>query len=119
MRVLEQLFAPFRRPLVTTKYPATRPSLDDRGSRGTPTRLAEACSDDRACEEACPTAAITITESADITTWRLDYGRCIFCGECSRACTTGAITTTCDFELAVTERAGAVASNPAPRRASR
>ena len=60
-----------------------------------------------------------ITDSADVTTWRLDYGRCIFCGECSRVCGEGAISTTAEFELAVTERAAAVASLPVSLRASK
>ncbi len=120
MRVLEQLFAPFRRPLVTTKYPAERPALDSRRSRGTPVRNADACTDDRACEAICPTSAIIVEDpepagnASSTPTWRLDYGLCIFCGECSRACSTGALTTTADFELAATSRSAAIAIGQYP-----
>jgi len=36
----------------------------------------------------------------------LDLGRCIFCGECVAACSSGAITFTQDWRLATSEREG-------------
>ena len=115
MKIIDQLLGPLRRPIVTTKYPAARPELEARRSRGTPARANEACMDDRACEEICPTDAITIAEAGEASDWRLDYGKCIFCGECVRVCATGAITATADFELATRSRASAIASASIPQ----
>ena len=43
-----------------------------------------------ACAQVCPSGAITVTDDLKAGKRRLvlDYGRCIFCGTCQRACIT-------------------------------
>jgi Ni,Fe-hydrogenase III small subunit/Pyruvate/2-oxoacid:ferredoxin oxidoreductase delta subunit len=52
-----------------------------------------------ACAEACPTAAIRVTDKV-----RVDLGRCLFCTDCREACPQGAITYSRDYRLTVRQR---------------
>ena len=54
----------------------------------------------RACEAACPTQAITITDTV-----RVNLGRCLFCTDCQQACPEQAIRYSRDYALAVRQRA--------------
>src|SRR6185369_16861836 len=60
--------------------------------------------DARAASEACPTGAVAIQESGDSRQVTVDYGRCIYCGECAVADTSGAVQMTQQFELAAPDR---------------
>lgn len=55
----------------------------------------------RRCIDLCPTSALTKDDDGRIS---LDIGRCIFCGECAKACSTGAIKFTRDYRMAVRTR---------------
>jgi Ni,Fe-hydrogenase III small subunit/formate hydrogenlyase subunit 6/NADH:ubiquinone oxidoreductase subunit I len=84
----------------TMKYPdGPPPPMPDR-FRGRPTideaKCPEGC---RACAEACPTNAITLTDKA-----RIDLGKCLFCTDCINACPEPAISYTTDYRLAVRQR---------------
>ncbi len=68
-----------------------RPALD-------PSRCAAGCT---ACAAACPTGAIA---APGLAAMALDLGRCLFCGDCSEACATGALTFTRDYRLAMRTR---------------
>lgn len=84
----------------TAPYPRREPEMPDR-FQGCPLRNGALCpAGCRACIEVCPTDAITGDERG----WRLDLGRCLFCGECARACPRGALTFTREFRLAVRAR---------------
>jgi Ni,Fe-hydrogenase III small subunit/ferredoxin len=90
----------------TTRFPAgPRPEMPDR-FRGRPvidaTRCPEGC---RACAEACPTGAVTIADKA-----RIDLGKCLFCTDCTRACSENAIAYSSDYRLAVRRREDLVMS---------
>jgi Ni,Fe-hydrogenase III small subunit/ferredoxin len=52
----------------------------------------------------CPAGAITIESDGSIRTVKVDYGRCIFCGECAAATTEGAVRVTPKFERAAATR---------------
>lgn len=85
----------------TIAYPSgPAPALSDR-FRGLPivdrSKCPEGC---RSCVEACPTEAIAI----DAGDFRLDLGRCLFCGDCSQACPEQAIHHSADFRLATRTR---------------
>lgn len=84
----------------TMRYPSVQPpEMPDR-FRGRPTIDAAQCPDGcRACAEACPTDAITVTDKA-----RIDLGRCLFCTDCVNACPQQAIAYSNDYRLAVRRR---------------
>jgi Ni,Fe-hydrogenase III small subunit/Pyruvate/2-oxoacid:ferredoxin oxidoreductase delta subunit len=57
----------------------------------------------RACAEACPTAAITISDRP-----RIDLGKCLFCTDCLEACPAGALSYSGDHRLSTRTREGLV-----------
>jgi Ni,Fe-hydrogenase III small subunit/formate hydrogenlyase subunit 6/NADH:ubiquinone oxidoreductase subunit I len=86
--------------LVTIGYPDA-PARMSANFRGAPRFDFANWRDPRPAAAACPTEAISIRESGQVT---VDYGLCIFCGECSAADTSGAVRMSRDFELAVRDR---------------
>ncbi|OGQ26470.1 MAG: hydrogenase [Deltaproteobacteria bacterium RIFCSPLOWO2_02_FULL_50_16] len=63
--------------------------------RGRPAMDSRKCADDcRRCAEVCPTDAISTDPL------RIDLGRCLFCQECVRVCSGGAIAFSQDYRLA-------------------
>lgn len=85
--VVRRLIGPLRTPIVTSRYPAAPPVLQP-ATHGLPVVDPTRCDREDACVAACPTAAITVTDSA----WAIDAGRCVFCSACVSACPTGAVT---------------------------
>jgi len=85
----------------TIKYPKQPPVLPAL-FRGVPTIkqdcLVGSCG---ACVAVCPVGALALRDGK-VT---LDLGRCLFCGECEKACTKGAITFSKDHRLAARDRA--------------
>jgi Ni,Fe-hydrogenase III small subunit/formate hydrogenlyase subunit 6/NADH:ubiquinone oxidoreductase subunit I len=87
----------------TADYPRIAPRLAEQ-FRGCPEFDFESWSDARPAVEACPTGAIALSDSKGLRQVTVDYGRCIFCGECEQASVDGAVRMTHQFELAVTDR---------------
>ena len=87
----------------TAGYPRITPRLAEQ-FRGCPEFDFETWSDARPAAEACPTGAIALKDSNGMRQVTVDYGRCIFCGECEAASTDGAVRMTRNFELAVSNR---------------
>jgi Ni,Fe-hydrogenase III small subunit/formate hydrogenlyase subunit 6/NADH:ubiquinone oxidoreductase subunit I len=87
----------------TANYPSIAPRLAEQ-FRGCPEFDFAAWSDARPAAEACPTGAIALSESEGLRQVTVDYGRCIFCGECEQASVDGAVRMTQRFELAATDR---------------
>jgi Ni,Fe-hydrogenase III small subunit/formate hydrogenlyase subunit 6/NADH:ubiquinone oxidoreductase subunit I len=87
----------------TAGYPRITPRLAEQ-FRGCPEFDFETWSDARPAAEACPTGAIALKDSNGTRQVTVDYGRCIFCGECEAASTDGAVRMTRNFELAVSNR---------------
>jgi len=87
----------------TADYPRVSPRLAEQ-FRGCPEFDFQAWSDARPAAEACPTGAIALRDSDGVRWVTVDYGRCIYCGECEAACTDGAVRMTRKFELAATDR---------------
>ena len=84
----------------TIGFPDAPPALPDR-LRGRPVLDASKCpAGCRECVEVCPTDAIAIGPQG----LSLDLGRCLFCPECERACSPGAIHFTTEHRLAATHR---------------
>jgi Ni,Fe-hydrogenase III small subunit/formate hydrogenlyase subunit 6/NADH:ubiquinone oxidoreductase subunit I len=87
----------------TADYPRVSPRLAEQ-FRGCPEFDFEAWSDARPAAEACPTGAIALHDSDGVRRVTVDYGRCIYCGECEAASVNGAVRMTRQFELAATDR---------------
>jgi Ni,Fe-hydrogenase III small subunit/formate hydrogenlyase subunit 6/NADH:ubiquinone oxidoreductase subunit I len=87
----------------TAGYPNLSPRLAEQ-FRGCPEFEFEVWSDARPAAEACPTGAIALSDSDGVRRVTVDYGRCIYCGECEVASVDGAVRMTQQFELAATDR---------------
>ncbi len=87
----------------TADYPRISPRLAER-FRGCPQFDFAAWSDARPANDACPTGAIAVSDRDGLRQVTVDYGRCIFCGECEQASADGAVRMTRHFELAATDR---------------
>ena len=84
----------------TLRYPAAPPPPPPERFRGRPTIDSSRCPDGcRACADACPTAAISITDKA-----RIDLGKCLFCTDCVEACPEGALSYSGDHRLSTRTR---------------
>jgi len=84
----------------TMRYPDGPPPAMPPRFRGRPVFDADKCRDAcRACADACPTQAITVTDKP-----RLDLGRCLFCTDCLDACPEGAVRYSTDYRLSVRRR---------------
>lgn len=89
--------------LVTTGYPDAPAELSS-NFRGAPRFDFANWSDARAAAGACPTEAISIRQSSATRQVTVDYGLCVFCGECAEADRSGAVRMSGDFELAARDR---------------
>jgi len=87
----------------TVDYPRISPRLAKQ-FRGCPEFEFEVWNDARPAAEACPTGAIALHDSDGVRRVTVDYGRCIYCGECETASLDGAVRMTRKFELAATDR---------------
>jgi Ni,Fe-hydrogenase III small subunit/formate hydrogenlyase subunit 6/NADH:ubiquinone oxidoreductase subunit I len=70
--------------LVTISYPEAPAALSAR-YRGAPRFDFAGWQDPTVAEAACPTGAITVTAGETSGRVTVDYGRCIYCGECAKA----------------------------------
>lgn len=93
----------FRTGIVTAEYPKT-PAHPSAHFRGRPAIDLDRWQDARPAAEACPTGAIAVRDNGDSREVRIDYGLCVFCGECADVSAEGAIQITREFELATKDR---------------
>lgn len=99
----------------TIGFPATAPVLPER-FRGMPAILHARCNTNcRDCASACPTSAI-IQDGSEV---RLDLGRCLFCGECERACEAGTIRFTAEYRMSATRRSALIVDQTGLEKAGR
>lgn len=89
--------------MATAGYPRIAPRVASQ-FRGRPEFDFEAWRDARPAADACPTGAIAVRDCDDVRQVTVDYGRCIFCGECAEASPGGAVRMTQEFELAAADR---------------
>ena len=100
----------FRTGVVTAPYPAEPASVSEH-FRGRPQFDVERWSDARAAVEICPTGAIEAIDHGDQRQVTVDYGRCIFCGQCAEVSANGAVVITQEFEMAVRDRRDLIVSS--------
>ena len=99
-KILEKTF---RTGIVTAPYPAVPARLSEH-FRGRPHFSFEKWTDARPAAVVCPTGAIALFDYGDHRQVTVDYGRCIFCGQCADVSTDGAVRVTREFELAARDR---------------
>jgi len=85
--------------IVTQRYPSVEVPLSDQ-FRGRPEFDFEKWSDARPAGDVCPTGAIAVSDANGVRQVTVDYGLCVFCGECAN----DAVRMTRDFELATRNR---------------
>lgn len=85
----------------TMKYPSAPPPPLPERFRGKPCIDTSRCSDDTcsACVEACPTGALGKHGAVSI-----DLGKCLFCNDCTSACSNKAISFTREYRMSVANR---------------
>jgi Ni,Fe-hydrogenase III small subunit/formate hydrogenlyase subunit 6/NADH:ubiquinone oxidoreductase subunit I len=93
--------------LVTINYPV-KPAVISHCYRGAPRFDFAHWRDSRPVAAVCPTGAISIEESGATRRVAVDYGLCVYCGQCAEVDPGGAVQVTAEFELAATDRSGLV-----------
>ena len=93
----------FQTGTVTAGYPKSPAHLSAH-FRGRPAFDLDRWQDARPAAEACPTGAISFRDNGDTREVRIDYGLCVFCGECAEVSAEGAVQVTREFELAAKDR---------------
>ncbi|MBI4749760.1 MAG: 4Fe-4S dicluster domain-containing protein [Acidobacteria bacterium] len=98
--MIKALLARFQQKHRTMSFPDGPPPALPERFRGRPILDTAKCPDGcRKCADACPTAAITIADKAQI-----DLGRCLFCTDCQDACPHQVVTYLQDYRLATRSR---------------
>jgi Ni,Fe-hydrogenase III small subunit/formate hydrogenlyase subunit 6/NADH:ubiquinone oxidoreductase subunit I len=93
----------FRTGIVTVPYPR-EPARVSEYFRGRPHFDLERWNDARPAAEVCPTGAIVVFDQGDQRQVTVDYGRCVFCGQCADVSNDGAVQVTQEFEMAARHR---------------
>src|ERR1019366_2742644 len=93
--------------IATVAYPSV-PAVVSAHFRGRPEFDFAAWRDARPAAEVCPTGAIVLSEGAGHRRVTVDYGLCVFCGQCADATPDGAVRVTTEFELATHIRASLI-----------
>ena len=101
----------------TIPFPEPPPRLPER-FRGLPLLTPEHCpAECSTCAGVCPTQAIAA--ETDTCRLQLDLGKCLFCGECERACPAEGIRFSTDYRLAVRKPQDLVLTGPELHRAEK
>jgi Ni,Fe-hydrogenase III small subunit/formate hydrogenlyase subunit 6/NADH:ubiquinone oxidoreductase subunit I len=95
--------------IATVAYPDV-PAVVSAHFRGRPEFDFASWRDARPAADVCPTGAIVVGQALSPANRRVtvDYGLCIFCGQCADASPDGAVQITSDFELATHDRASLI-----------
>jgi Ni,Fe-hydrogenase III small subunit/formate hydrogenlyase subunit 6/NADH:ubiquinone oxidoreductase subunit I len=93
--------------IATVAYPEV-PAVVSGNFRGRPDFDFASWRDARPAAEVCPTGAIAMSDGNGRRRVTVDYGLCIFCGQCADASPDGAVRVTTNFELASHHRASLI-----------
>ena len=102
-RAVNQAFA---KP-ATAKYPFVKPQLAD-NFRGQPEFDFSSCIGCGVCSRDCPANAIEMVIVDGKKRPQLNLSKCVFCYQCAESCPKKAIKTTCNYELATTEKSSLI-----------
>ena len=89
--------------IATAPYPQSDAVLPE-NFRGRPEFDFAKWTDARPAADVCPTGAILVLDQNRSRLVTVDYGRCVFCGQCSDVSADGAVRITKEFELAARNR---------------
>ena len=105
-KILQQTFTTG---IATVAYPDV-PAVVSAQFRGRPEFDFANWRDARPAADACPTGAIVVGQALPPANRRVtvDYGLCVFCGQCADATPDGAVRVTTEFELATHIRASLI-----------
>jgi len=99
--MFKALMARVRQGYRTAAYPSEQPQLPPL-FRGRPIFDQGKCpAECTACSDACPSEAVRVLPEGP----ELDLGRCIFCGDCTTACSENLVRFTRDWQLSASDRA--------------
>ncbi|MDP3980190.1 MAG: NADH-quinone oxidoreductase subunit NuoB [Chlamydiota bacterium] len=98
--MIKTLLARFKQGYRTMPFPADNNVLPERFLGRPAISDAFSAEERKKCEAVCPTGAISQRDSHSV----IDLGKCLFCGECQKACSNNAITFTRDYRLAVEDK---------------
>jgi Ni,Fe-hydrogenase III small subunit/formate hydrogenlyase subunit 6/NADH:ubiquinone oxidoreductase subunit I len=93
--------------IATVAYPDV-PAVISGNFRGRPEFDFVSWRDARPAAEVCPTGAIALSGNATVRRVTVDYGLCVFCGQCADVSPDGAVQITTEFELATHYRASLI-----------
>src|SRR5450756_536677 len=93
--------------IATVAYPYV-PAVVSAQFRGRPEFDFASWRDARPAAEVCPTGAIALRGGDSRRRVTVDYGLCVFCGQCAGATPEGAVRVTTEFELATHHRASLI-----------
>ena len=102
-RVINQAFS---KP-ATTKYPFVKPQLPT-DFRGQPMFDFSSCIGCGLCSRDCPANAIEMVIVDGKKRPQLNLSKCVFCYQCAESCPKKAIKTSCNYELATTEKSSLI-----------
>ncbi len=90
--------------IATVAYPDV-PAVVSAHFRGAPEFDFAIWHDARPAAEVCPTGAIVLSGDQQVRRVTVDYGLCVFCGQCADVAPDAAVRVTTEFELATHNRA--------------
>src|SRR5512133_1950380 len=89
--------------IATVAYPDV-PAVISAQFRGKPEFDFASWRDARPAADICPTGAIVLSDTPGRRRVTVDYGLCVFCGQCADVSPDGAVHITTEFELATQHR---------------
>ena len=89
--------------IATAPYPQAEVVVSEQ-FRGRPEFSFKSWQDARPAAEVCPTGAISVFDRNRSRLVTVDYGRCVFCGQCADVSVDGSVRITREFELATRDR---------------